>query len=543
LNFRTVYKLAIVLTTSQIRGYQRSKFIARIFGDPRIILVIDSLLLVIPGLVGYVLLSSGTAAILREMIRGIEAEALAGIPSAIMFSVILFGVLYEISQPIQSLSTDLVNWLPISPTEYVAGSTLSESYIYSFMLSLLLGVLLGPALLFGMIDVWFVAALMATIALFVGACVVEVLDAITNRISSSFYKKSGRSGIVFRLAITVILLVFVQLLFSGQVIAYLLRSVIETVRIAWFVPVVWPSVAVLGASQGSTTTFLLFASLSMLFLLGLFGVAANFRARFWVPVPVSIKLSTQSYHVRSRGISMPGIGPIESAIMRKDLRSLTRRREMARFLAIPFVLAVTMGISFFPLGGQSMPEAPGLLAIVPLYVIPVAIFVGLLAMTSIGQEGYAVWNIYAAPITPSNLLRAKVLFATVLGLAFAAGMLALFWILLKPVVVSFWIMLGLGVAVVFEGSSTGIYFAARFPDFREMVRSRYVGVWGSLFGMLLGLITAMLTASPIIVSVVFYGRIVPQLAFAGVLFALVVFIAAWKLADRQINILLQNIRS
>jgi Fe2+ transport system protein B len=76
---------------------------------------------------------------LLDMLRPIEPEALAGIPSAIMFMAILFGVLYEISQPIQSLNTDLVNWLPISPMEYVGGSTLSESYIYSFVLCLLLG--------------------------------------------------------------------------------------------------------------------------------------------------------------------------------------------------------------------------------------------------------------------------------------------------------------------------------------------------------------------------------------------------------------------
>ncbi len=543
MNFKAIYKLAIVLTISQIRGSQRNRVLARIFGNPRIILVIDLLLLAGLGLVGYLLLSRGPATILRDAVGGIEAQALAGIPSGIMFSVILFGVLYEISQPIQSLSTDLVNWLPISPIEYVGASTISESYIYSFMLSLLLGLLLGPALLFGMTQVWVAAALMATIALFIGACVVEVLDAITNRISSSFYKKSGRSGMVFRLAITIILLVSVQLLFSGQVIVYLLQSITSTVKLAWFVPVVWPSVAVLFASQGNTINFLLFASLSSLFTLGLFGVASDFRSRFWVPVPVSIKLSSQTYHILNIGIKIPGIGAVEAAIMRKDLRSLTRRREMARFLAIPFVLAVTMGISFFPLKGESMPEGPGLLAMVPLYIIPVAIFVGLLSMTSIGQEGYAVWNIYAAPIRPGNLLKAKVLFASILGLAFAAGMLTLFWLLLRPSEEFLLIIAAVGMAVVFEGSAIGTYFGARFPDFREMVRSRYVGVWGSLFGMMLTLITAMLTTSPIIVSVMFYQRIVPELAVASLLFALTAFAVAWKLANHQIKALLQNIRT
>ncbi len=542
MNPRTVYNIAVVLTRSQIRGTQRNKTLARIFGEPRTILVVDFALLASLGLIGYVLLSMGPS-ILRNVVITLEPRALAGVPVAVVFSIILFGVLYEISQPIQSLSTDMVNWLPISPAEYVAGSTLSESYIFSFMLSLLLGLLLGPALLLGMVSIWLAAALMATVALAIGACVVEVLDAITNRISSSFYKKSGRSAMFFRLALTVIILVFVQLIFSGQVTAYLLQSVVRAVELAWFVPVVWPSAAVLAISQGNMFTFVAYASLSGLFTLVLFWVAAEFRSRFWVPVPVSIQLSTHPYHARGSGFRLPWIGTGESAILRKDLRSLTRRREMARFLAIPFVLAISLGLSLFPLSEQASATGPGLLAIILLYMIPVAIFVGILSMTSIGQEGYAVWNLYTAPIEPNHLLRAKMLYAELLGIGFSVGMLTIFSFLLKPLMAYFWLILALGIAVVFEESAIGIYFGARFPDYREMVRSRYVGVWGSLFGMLLGIISAMLTASPIIISVILYHWILPQLAALSFIFAGAVFLTASKTAKDQMKILFKNIQT
>jgi len=542
MRIKTVYKLAVVLTRSQIRGTQRSKTLARIFGEPRTILAVDLVLLVGLGLAGYLLLSKGPPLFL-EAVTGIEATALAGVPVGIASAVILFGVLYEISQPIQSLNTDTVNWLPISPAEYVAASTLSESYIYSFMLSLLLGLLLGPALILGMAPAWLAAALMATTALAIGSCVVEVLDTITNRISSSFYKKSGRSGIFFRLALTIIMLVFVQLLFNGQIIGYFLQSVIQTVKIAWFVPVLWPSVAVLGVSQGNIFTFLEFASLSALFTLVLFAAATKLRARFWVPIPVSIKLSPQNYHARGLGSRLPLIGVAESAILRKDLRSLTRSREMARFLAIPFVLAISMGISLFPLGDQSMPEAPGLLVIIPLYLLPIAIFVGLLSMTSIGQEGYAVWNLYVAPVKAGRLLRAKMLFAILLGMLFGVGMLVVLSFLLRSLATYFWLVLALGVAVVFEESAIGMCFGTRFPDFREMIRSRYVGVWGSLMGMLIAIVSAMLTAAPILISVMEYGIILPQLAILGFIFAFAVLVVASKLANSQITLLLQNIRT
>ncbi len=542
MNVRTIYDIALVLTRSQIRGTQRSKTLARIFGEPRTILVVDVALLATLGAGGYALLSRGPS-FLRTVVITFVPGALAGVPVAIAFSIILFGVLYEISQPIQSLSTDMVNWLPISPMEYVAGSTLSEAYIYSFMLSLSLGALLGPALVLGMTHVWLAAAVMATLALAIGACVVEVLDAVTNRISSSFYKKSGRSAMFFRLALTVIIIVFVQLAFSGQVTSYLLQSVVRAVEVAWFVPIVWPSAAVLGISRGNMSTFIAFAGLSGLFTLFMFWVAGEFRSRFWVPVPVSIQLSTQPYHARGLGVRLPGIGADEFAILRKDLRSLTRRREMARFLAIPFVLAISLGLSLFPLGDQISASGAGLLVIIPLYMFPVAIFVGILSMTSIGQEGYAVWNLYTAPIEPNRLLRAKMLYAELLGIGFSVGMLTIFSFLLKPLVAYFWLILALGIAVVFEESAIGIYFGAKFPDFREMVRSRYVGVWGSLFGMLLGIISAMLTVSPIIISVIWYPSILPQLAALSLIFAGAVFITASKIAKGQIKTLFQNIQT
>ncbi len=538
MNLKAVYSLAVVLTRSQIRGTQRNKFFARVFGEPRIILPVDIALLFGLGGLGYALLSTNGRGLL-DFLRPIEPELLAGIPSAIMFMAILFGVLYEISQPIQSMNTDLVNWLPMTPMEYVGGSTISESYIYSFVLCLFLGVVLGPALALGMGSVWIAAAFMAVVALFAGAAIVEILDATTNRISSSFYKKSGRSGMVFRLVATVILLVFVQLIFSGYVVGYLLQSVMQAAVSAWFIPVVWPTLAVLSAARANPFNFILFSSFSVAFVIALFALAARFRAHFWVPVPVSIKLSTRAYQPAQ--FHFPLIGAAESAMIQKDFRSLIRRREMARFLAIPFVLAISMGISLLPLGTQATAAAPSFGFIAFLLLMPVAIFVGALSMTSIGQEGNAVWNLYAAPITPTQLLRAKLLFTAILGIPFAAALLSIFALLLSTVGTYYEILLPVSVLVVLEVAAVGVYFAARFPDFREMVRSRYVSVWGSLLGIGTALGISFLVVLPLYLSMLLFGSILPELAITSLAVALGIFIVALKIAQRQVRRLFQNI--
>ena len=539
MNVRAVYSLAVVLTKSQIRGTRRSKLLARILSEPRIILPVDAGLLLGIGALGYLTVSR-MGNDLQSVLMPILPKALAGIPSAIMFIAILFGVLYEISQPTQSMNTDLVNWLPLTPMEYVAGSTISESYIYSFVLCLFLGVVLGPALAFGMFRPWLAAAALAVLALFVGAFVVEILDATTNRISSSFYKKSGRSGIIFRLVATVILLIFIQLLFSGYIIDYLLQSIIQAAVFVWFLPIVWPTLAVLSVSQGNFLAFLFFSGASVVFAAALFAAAAQFRARFWVPVPVSIRLSTGAY--RPTKFQLPFLGAAEGALIQKDLRSLTRRREMARFLAIPFVLAISMGISISPLGGGPTSGIYEFFSLELLYAIPVFIFVGAFAMTSIGQEGYAIWNIYAAPIKPSQILRAKTVFAAALGLAFGIALLTIFALMLNPIAANYGILLLIGILIVFESSTIGVWYAARFPDFREMIRSRYVGVWGSLAGMGTAFGAALLTIAPSFTSAYIYGTIRPEFTVATVAIGLLVSLVAAKLALREIAYLFRNIR-
>ncbi len=366
----------------------------------------------------------------------------------------------------------------------------------------------------------------------------EMLRSITNRISSSFYKRSGRSGIILRLGFTILVLVFFQLLFSGQIIVYVLHAIVQTVEAVWFIPVVWPSLAVQTTSEGLFLP-MLFALLSLAFTSVLFGLAVNFRTRYWIPVPVSIKINSKPYQPTATKIGIPGITSAESAIFRKDLRSLTRRREMARFLAIPFVLAASMAISLSQIGTAA--GSADLAATIPLYLIPIAVFCEVLSMTSIGQEGQAVWNIYVAPIEPKQLLKAKMLLTTLLGIAFTFAMLIAITFFVSPTASDIVLLLYLGLIVVLEESSFGLYVATKFPDFRETVRSRYVTIWGSMIGMFLGIVIALATATPILLEAFFSGLTI-ELTAATFLVGLIICLVSWKVTMRQAKLMFENIQ-
>jgi hypothetical protein len=101
-------------------------------------------------------------------------------------------------------------------------------------------------------------------------------------------------------------------------------------------------------------------------------------------------------------------------------------------------------------------------------------------------------------------------------------------------------LLVLGLVVVIEESALGVYVAGKFPDFRETVRSRYVSVSGSLLGPFLGILVAILTASPLLLADTLQTVFPPILL--GVIVGLLVFAALWRLAIRQVSSLLTEIQ-
>ena len=94
-----------------------------------------------------------------------------------------------------------------------------------------------------------------------------------------------------------------------------------------------------------------------------------------------------------------------------------------------------------------------------------------------------------------------------------------------------------------EESARGVYVAARSPDFREMIRTRYVGLWAQLSGLLLSFGAFALAAGPVIWYYSYYGSVDPEPVLASFVALLVIFAMEWKLAKRQLGKLLQNIKT
>jgi len=402
MNLKTVYRLALVLTISQLRATRSSgrlDFLRR----PSAILLMDAI-----AFVGAFLFTQRFTSIITSQSPSSVFQLIANLPMFLIFLVMLSGLLWELNYSSSFTSTDMINYLPVSAGEYVLASSASIVFSYSVFLAVGLGIALALALLFGLVDVWAAVAVLSLAAMLIGAFGVEALRAFTNRASSLLYKRSGKPVLILRMLILIAALAFFQIVFNPRLMLFALEGVTGGIRAAWYFPLVWPSLAILGLLEADLTSAFFSAVLTLVFATTLFLVSSRLRQIYWMPMPVSVKLSAKAYAPRVGLLNMLGLNPTEAAIVRKDFRSLTRRREMARILAVPVVIVVSMVIPSL----MTADERPYLFSNVMFWAIPllfgILLFVLMNSMASVGQEGHAVWNLYSSPISPKEFVKAKV---------------------------------------------------------------------------------------------------------------------------------------
>ncbi|NJD77208.1 MAG: hypothetical protein FIB08_08970 [Candidatus Methanoperedens sp.] len=487
MNLKTVYRLVKVFTFSQVRASGKSSMFD-FLRKTSVILLIDIIAFIIALVFGRALsivLTDPTLAI-RVMIN---------LPMFLLFMLMLAGLMLEMSYSTGFMSTDMVNYLPISASEYVLASSLSLVYAYSPFLALGLGGALGIILKFGLFGAWIMTAAMSLFAMFIGALGLEVLKAYTNRVSSILYKRSGKTVLFLRMIVLISSFVAMQLLFNPQVMFFILEKVTGAATVASYIPLLWPSLAITGFTGADLMLASLYAFLTIVFSGVLFLVSVRLRQVYWVPVPVSVKLSTGTYAPKPGILGRLGLNPAESAVIRKDFKSLTRRREMANYLAVPAVMIATMVIpSLFSRNGFSLSRDAMFLAF-PL-AFGAMFFAYMNSSVSIGQEGPAFWNIQSSPLSPGGFVRAKIsanLFISLpLALVFWTGIVFLGHPASRTAI-AFLVVL---VALVLTESFIGLTVGIMFPDFTETVRNRFISISGALLGMFLGTLAAGVLIAP-----------------------------------------------
>jgi predicted permease len=538
-----VRRLAHVLVASQLRSGRAGSDPKSFFGRGRVILLYDLLAV---GLVAYL-----TQAVLGSVLRaepsighqilGMSGTLLLpGIPTISVGIVLVAGVMFELTATARFAMSDAVNWLPISPSEYVTASAIAIAYTYSLGWALAAGVGLGLALSAGSLTVAVavaVAILLGALGLLEGGLLVEMVRAVTQRAGMVLSGRTARVTLVVRAAVVLVVLIALQVVFNPVLLFGLVQATGPLREYADFVPLFWNMSAVQYAYAGDLLWSALFAAGALAVVFAFALAAVGLRSRYWVPVPAELTFGAATYGRAHPWLGRLGFGPAEASLLAKDLHGLFRRRELVPMLLLPIVLGF---VGFFGLG--STPGGAGATTVVLWIAWVTGFFCLLLASTSIGQERRGFQNLYAHPIASRSVFRAKAGLVLLLGLLVGAVATATAAARsgLSPSALA--ATLVIVVATVLEGTFLGLAFATRYSDFQERPRPQFVRPMAMLAAMLVGTFLLLGTIVPTAIWVGAPGIGPGPFVLLGTsvaIAALIIPLAAWSARRGMDRLLLE----
>ncbi len=541
-----VFNLANVLIKSQLRAARGGQLGAAFFKKSTSLLIIDIAAFVISVSIGY--LVSGVIDLVPEpfhtQVETAFEQGLVLVPLLIPGMVLLPGILFELSVSSKFASSDTVNWLPVTQSEYATASSLSVAYIYSVAPSIVLGFTLPISIGRGLAPVWADMFVVGIVSLFLGSVLVEILRAAINRVSSVVMKRARKGALLLRLVVTVLVIVVFQFVFNFIFLLQIISGFSSIVGSVQVIPIFWASLSVKYLITGDASLSLLFLVGTLGFTLAMLSTAAKVRARYWVPVPITVAVTNAEYKpVETDLYSRLGFSAMERAIIRKDLKGLVRRRELIQFFAIPVVFTVVILFqnSVVPQEGQT---APGFALTFPIFFVS-SIFSLMISSISFGQEGKSVINIYSLPISPDGLLRAKAFVSLSLSLS-TTIILFVAILLLKGVGgTDALVILVTGVVLTTQGNFIGLGFGTRYPDFQERPRPRFVEPIAIILAIVLGLSLTLVGAIPIILNAVLpsVGRWYYYLVAFSLTFSVAITLLAYRWAGSGVRNLLAEMKT
>jgi hypothetical protein len=478
MNFRLILHFAKILALSSVRA-QRTKgsVPTGLSKSPRVNLFVG--LAAFP-IVAFLVFNFAGVFLQDLSVSMFMIQISIFLPSLMTLAAIMYGMLFEFSQSSSIGSSDVINWLPLHAIEFVLASVLSMLYFLAPLLGIIYGGAFGLSLAANMVDTGLLSLAVSTLGLFLGSFIFEIVRAITNRVSSSVYKRSGRTAVAIRMVVFILIFVLFMLVSNLNFLFSVLEQFMGGIHSAWFIPILWPSLAIMSYLTTQTIQMLLYALFSILFTALLLWTSVKLREKYWVPAPFAIKLASSKLYIPKQGfLGRLGFTAAESALIKKDLRGLTRRKEMIVWIAVPLGISV---ISLF--SGQSSLETVtstmDKLAVFWGPLLGIFMFAFYLSLTSIGQEGSAFLNIRIIPIKEGDVIKAKLATALIPSMIAMAVIMFLIQVLVHPrldVLIAICVTL---FAAIFECAFVGLAVGSRFPDFTEVPRARFVdqkGVW------------------------------------------------------------------
>jgi hypothetical protein len=458
------------------------------------------------------------------------------VPTLVLIYSLVFTMLQQIQRSGVKVAAQVPYWLPITWQEHTLASILAN--LMGFPLASI--VFIGSAtIVFSVVIGQVLAAELTTLAAlaaaFMASAITEILRVLQLRFIGAVYKSSGRAAIWVRfLGSLLFFIIFYAGYFyvtSGSGAMTFIQTIASMQSAVWFVPFVWLGMTLFYLIAGVMLEGLVFLALSLCFIAGLFflAVALNKRFGLYEPPAITVSRGVGVYAPKTGFLGKIGFSAGEAALVRKDFRAFTRRRELMMVFIIPIVIIMVPIMQSFNFANEPAPTGFILSMEATIFLMPVFILAFSLGTFMIGQEGQAVWQIYSAPILPKNLVKSKyffmVLFSTiVIPIPDAVGIF-----LYQPALRGTIIAILVPVFLLFSLGAISLSNGIKGADFTEIPRPRMIRPRWSIINLLVcGLATAAMLSPfiPYALSLLFSGfpvLIDPYIAIAvsGVIAAII----------------------
>lgn len=454
-------------------------------------------------------------------IAELSLSIFVAMPTLVLIFSLVFTMLQQIQQSGVRASTQVMYWLPVTWQEHTMASLLAN--LLGFPLAIVSGITSG-LIVFAVFNGLILQALVTSLAIFasafLGSAITEILRILQVRFIGAVYKSSGRAAVWVRFLGSLIFFITFYIIyfyvFTGNF--QYVQAIAETQNALWYVPFVWLGNTLFAIFNGLILESAVFLSASALFIAALYFLGVALNMRFGLYEPPAIKVQTSGIYAPKAGfLGKLGFSTVEAALILKDFRAFTRRRELMTIFIIPIVFIILPIMQSASLSTEAPGELP-LFFMAMIFLFPSAFMAMSLGNSMIGEEGRAVWRIYASPVSAKNLVKSKLFFIALFSIItlLVTGFIGIIFyqpsirMAIAAFLESIFLIASLGsisLAIGFKGA-----------DFSETRRARMIRQDWALISLVVCAVAGLAVLAPVIplVLAVFASSFLPGVAVSTV---------------------------
>jgi hypothetical protein len=441
---------------------------------------------------GYLYNLFSTEANLQALVNEYYPGFLIGLPTIVLIFSLIFTLLQQIQRSGVKFARQVPYWLPVTWEEHTLAAILAELLGFPLMsIALISSAVLVFSFYVGQILLTVGSVIAMLGAAFMASATTEIFRILQVRFIGSVYKSSGRAAVWVRfIGSLIFFIVFYVIYFSittGPNTLIFLQSVSSAQNAVWFVPFVWLGLTLASLTLSLWLQGIVFLVASTLFILSLYLLATTLNKRYGLYEPPAITISRATYAPRTGFLGKIGFSSVQAAIIRKDLKAFTRRRELMFNFIIPVIFLIAPIMT-------SSSQASTLFWIVYTIIAPTSIMAVSLGSFMTGEEGQSVWMIYMSPVSARDFIRSKYAFMLLFSLIMLPIATAVGFIVFQPSIRATTVLVLESVFIAFAIGTVSLSNGIKGADFNEVPRPRMMRPEWAIINFLVcaGVVLAML---------------------------------------------------